>query len=297
MEVTAANLQILFRGFNGAFQRGVKQIPADYKDIAQVTPSGTLEEEYGWLGEMPNVREWLGPRVLNALKRYGYKIRNRDWETTVEVDRNVIEDDQFGVYGPRFEIMGQSIARGPNTLVYQGLKAGFASPCYDGQFFFDTDHPVLDANGNQITVANTDPTPGGGPSWFLIDTSMKPMIFQDRKPFSLVAKDRPDDDNVFFTKKFIYGADARYNTGYGFWQYCWGSTQPLTADNYATARASLTGMKWDYEAPIGVMPGLLVVPPALELAARQVVVADRDQFGATNIWAGTATLKVSPWLA
>ncbi len=296
MQVNIGNLATLFISFNGMFQRGVKMITPDWKDIAMESPSGTLEEEYGWLGEIENVREWIGPRQTTALTRYAYRIRNRDWERTVEVDRNVIEDDRYGVYGPKFEMMGRSIARAPNRLVYSTLLGGFANPCYDGQPFFDADHPVLVTGGGFTTMANTDVVAGTGPAWFLYDSSMPPLIFQNRKPFELVAKDRPDDDNVFMLKKFLYGADARYNAGYGFWQYIWGSTQPLTPDSYAAARDALIAMTGDYGAVIGVNPDTLLVPSTLESQGRAILIADRDQYGATNIWEGSAKLKVSPWL-
>ena len=228
MQVSRGNLQNLFISFNASFQNGIKQAAPDWMDIAMPVPSGTRRNEYGWLGRIPNVRQWIGPRQINALTRYAYAIENLPWEETVEVDRDDIEDDNLGIYGPLFTMFGEATSRAPNQLVYNTLKGGFANPCYDGQPFFDADHPVLDANGNPTFAANTDAVAGTGPAWFLIDnrTSIKPLIFQNRQDWRLIAKDRPDDDNVFFDKKFIYGADARYNTGYGFWQYAWGSTQP-----------------------------------------------------------------------
>jgi phage major head subunit gpT-like protein len=62
--------------------------------------------------------------------------------------------------------------------------------------------------------------------WFLLDTTkpIKPLIYQTRRKVEFVAKDNPDDENVFMRKEFIYGADARYNAGYGLWQLAYGST-------------------------------------------------------------------------
>jgi len=45
------------------------------------------------------------------------------------------------------------------------------------------------------------------------------------------------------------------------------------------------------------MPNLLVVPPALEHAGLTILNAERDQYGATNVYKGTAELLVVPWLA
>lgn len=39
--------------------------------------------------------------------------------------------------------------------------------------------------------------------------SIKPVAVQKRRDPVLVPRDRVTDDNVFFNKEFIYGADAR----------------------------------------------------------------------------------------
>ena len=62
--------------------------------------------------------------------------------------------------------------------------------------------------------------------WFLMDTKqfLKPLIFQERKPYKFVNLNRETDQNVFMQNKFLYGADGRCNAGYGFWQMAYGST-------------------------------------------------------------------------
>ncbi|MEQ9281212.1 MAG: Mu-like prophage major head subunit gpT family protein, partial [Marinovum algicola] len=147
------------------------------------------------------------------------------------------------------------------------------------------------------SVANTNG--GAGTPWFLLDVSraIKPIILQKRRDFDFVAKDKLTDDNVFDNKEFVYGADARGNVGFGFWQFAYGSKQTLSAANYATARAALSGMKGDYGRPLGIMPNLLVVPPSLESAGRKILNSEYASGGETNEWKGTAELIVVPWLA
>lgn len=295
--VNRANLSAVYTGFKTAFQNGIGQHKSQWQTVATRVPSTTKEERYGWLGKIPNVREWLGDRVVQNLVQHDYAIKNKPFELTIGVDRDDIEDDQYGIYAPLFTEMGQSVAAHPDQLVFGLLKTGFATVCYDGQYFFDTDHPVLDANGAATSVANTDG--GAGTPWFLIDGSraIKPIIYQERKPYNFVNKDREEDDNVFNRKQFVYGADGRSNVGFGFWQFAWGSKQTLDKDHYATARGALMAMKGDYGRPIGVMPNLLVVPPSLEGKALEIVNSERDAAGATNVYKGTATVLVAPWLA
>ncbi len=77
----------------------------------------------------------------------GYTITNKDFEVTVGVDRNDIEDDNLGVYGPLMQEMGVSAAQQPDDLTFGLLAQGATETCYDGQCFFDTDHPSFDKNG------------------------------------------------------------------------------------------------------------------------------------------------------
>lgn len=297
MLVNGANLDALRVGFKTTFQGGLSQASTQHARVATIVPATTLQQKYGWLGKVPNVREWLGPRAVQNLSQSDYSITEKAWELTIGVGRDDIETDNLGIYAPLFSEMGASTGAHWDRLVFDLLKAGFNTTCYDGQYFFDTDHPVLDANGAVISVANTDS--GSGTPWFLLDVSrsLKPIILQKRRDFEFVARDRLTDDNVFNNKEFIYGADARANVGYGFWQFAWGSKQTLNASYYAAARAAIAGMKGDYGRPLGLTPNLLVVPPSLESAARKLLNSEYASGGETNEWKGTAELLIVPWLA
>lgn len=297
MIINTTNLQTLYRGFKASFQQGLDQHEPMWERIATRVPSATAAEEYGWLGQVPNVRQWIGDRVVQNLKLHDYTIKNLDFELTIGVDRNNIKDDNIGIYGPLFQEMGRSTAAHPDMLIWPLMKNGFSATCYDGQPFFDTDHPVLDEAGEEVSVANTDG--GSGAPWFLLDTgrALKPILYQVREEFDFVAKDNPSDHNVFWNKEFVYGIDGRSNVGFGFWQFAWGSKQALSKATYKLARESLLGMKGDYGRPLGINPRLLVVPPTLEEAGLELLNAERDAAGATNVYKGTAELLVSPWLA
>lgn len=297
MLINAANLDALRAGFKTNFQNGLGEASSQFGRIATTVTSTQKEQKYGWLGKIPNVREWIGPRAVQSLQQHDYAIKEKAWELTIGVDRDDIETDNLGIYAPMFTEMGRSTGAKKDLLAFSLLKDGFATECYDGQYYFDSDHPVLDENGDTISVSNTGG--GAGAAWYLIDTSraLKPIIMQTRRDFQFVAKDDLKDDNVFSNKEFVYGADARFNAGFGFWQFAYGSKQTLDATSYGTARAALTGMKGDYGRPLGLMPNLLVVPPALESAGRKLLKSEYGAGGATNEWAGSAELLVVPWLA
>ncbi len=297
MIINSASLQTLYTGFSTAFQSGFAGVAPQYTRVATVVPSTTKQNEYGWLGQLPRIREWVGDRVVKSIELHGYSIRNKPWEMTIGVDRDDIEDDNLGVYTPLFQEMGRATATFPDELVWPLLKNGFTTPCYDGQYFFDTDHPVLDENGAPQSVSNSGG--GAGTPWFLLDTSraLKPLIFQQRRAFDFVRMDRPTDEVVFTSKEYRYGVDGRMNAGFGFWQVAYGSKQTLDQDAYKAAFAALENMKGDHGRPLGIKPNLLVVPPSLREAGLEILNADRNAAGATNVWRGTAELLVVPWLA
>lgn len=181
-------------------------------------------------------------------------------------------------------------------MIFQLLKSGFSTNAYDGQSFFDTDHP-LEIDGQVTTVANTDG--GSGTAWFLLDTSkpVRPLIWQTRMDYELQALTEASDVHVFKNDEYLYGIRARVNAGFGLWQLAWGSKQTLNAANYAIARAAMMGMKADGGRLLGVTPTVMVVPPALESAARQILNSEFGTGGVTNEWKGTAELIVTPFVA
>ncbi|MES2987674.1 MAG: Mu-like prophage major head subunit gpT family protein [Pseudomonadota bacterium] len=299
MIINSANLAGLRTGYSTAMQAGQQVAAKPMADrIASRVPSSQKEQKYGWLGKLPDVREWIGDRVVQNISEADYAIKEKKWELTVAVDRDDIETDNLGHYSLLFQSIGESTISKPERLVWDLLLAGFTTNCYDGQFFFDTDHKVLDKDGAEVSVANTDG--GAGSPWFLLDTSrvIKPIILQVRRDFGkLVSKDKDTDDNVFDRNEFVYGVDARMNVGYGFWQQAWGSKQALDAAHYAAARAALSSMKGDYGRPLGITPNLLVVGPSNESAGRKLLTSELGTGGETNEWKGTAELLVVPWLA
>lgn len=298
MLINQANLRSLYTGFSTAFQGGFSGVSPMYTRVATVVPSTTAENEYGWLGQMPLFREWIGDRVINSIGSHGYTIRNKSYEQTIGVDRDHIDDDNIGIYTPLFSELGRTAASFPDELVFPFLKNGFATLCYDGQNFFDSDHPVLDENGEVQSVSNTGG--GAGTPWFLLDVSraLKPVIYQSRKKFDrLVRKDQETDENVFNRKEYVYGTDGRCNVGFGFWQMAYGSKQTLNAAAYEAARGVMGGFKADGGRPLGIVPNLLVVPPSLEGAGKKILQSQLVNGGESNPWAGTAELLVVPWLA
>lgn len=297
MLINEANIAGLFRGFNTSFNKGFTAAPSFWRDLAMRVPSTTSETNYAWLGAMPGIREWIGDRHVNNLSVSDYTVVNRDFELTIKIGRNKIEDDQYGVFGPMFEKMGADTKRHPDELVFGLLAQGFTSPCYDKQYFFDTDHPV-GGIGDVALSSASNVQAGAGTPWYLIDAGqpLKPLIYQERRPFEFQRFDKPSDDNVFWKNEYVYGTSGRSNVGFGLWQLAYASKAELSAANYESARAAMMGQKGDNGKTLGITPTHLVVPPSLEGPARRVLKA-LNADGGTNEWADSAKLIVSHYLA
>jgi len=105
MLINKENLAAIFVAFNVLFQQAFAAYTPTYKQVAMDVPSTTSQEDYGWLGNFPEMREWLGDRQLKNLKAHKYSIVNKDWESSVGMDRNDIDDDKIGLFKPIFSEM------------------------------------------------------------------------------------------------------------------------------------------------------------------------------------------------
>lgn len=295
MLINQANLKNLFIGYKASFQNAFAGITPDFDPFTLTVPSANSVEQYGWLGNSTVFREWLGDRVIQNLVLHDYSIKNRTFENTVGVSRESIEDDSYGLFGPMMAQLGQDAALHPATLIYDLLANGFSRTCYDGQYFFDTDHPVVNAAGAEQSVSNFQG--GSGTAWYLLDTSrvMKPIILQKRKDYNFISLDQETDQNVAMRREYIYGVDARLNVGYGLWQLAYASKQDLTPDNFNAAYAAMQGMTGDKGKKLGIRPTMLVVPPSLRAKALEIIKAETIE-GTTNVNRDAVTVLATPWL-
>lgn len=121
--------------------------------LAMKVPSRVRVEVYKFLAEVAKMRKWVGERELTNVKAYQFQIQNEDWELTIPVDRDDIIYDTLGMYKPMVQQMGVSAAEHPDELLFNAvagedqphglLLSGNAAVCYDGQNYFDTDHPRM----------------------------------------------------------------------------------------------------------------------------------------------------------
>lgn len=154
MIVNKDSVDALFKSLKAIFNNALGAAESNWQKIAMKVPSTTGQNDYAWLSKFPKMRKWIGDKAVKSLEAFKYTVKNDDFEATIEVDRNDIEDDNLGIYNPQAQMAGESAKQLPDEIVFAAVNAGFATECYDGQYFFDTDHPVGDGKGGSVSVSN-----------------------------------------------------------------------------------------------------------------------------------------------
>lgn len=161
MIVNGAAIKAASIGYQALFSRGWESATPHYPAWCMDSQSTGDKETYHLDGGLPEMREWLGERQRNAVKRWTYDLANRDWELTIEIPRNAFADDKLGLFKQRFTQMGVAAKVHPDKLFTDLLVDGFTDKGYDNKAFFGTTHPTLvsgTTNTNKVSGALSEDT-------------------------------------------------------------------------------------------------------------------------------------------
>lgn len=297
--LTQAQIDALKTTLVVRWNTGLAMSPDDWKKIAKLVKSSGKSNTYEWLSQFPAFREWVGARQHKVFKENAYTVVNRKFEATVDVQRTDIEDDNIGQYGTIAESAGQSATDLKNDLIFQALSAGFASTCYDGQYFFDTDHPVYpDENGTGVATSISNTQAGAGAPWVLLCTkrAAAPIYLQERVPAQFESITSPQNGNVFDLDVYSFGGRWRGEAAYGFWQCAFGSKAALNADNFNAAYTAMMKFTGDGGRKLGIVPDTLLCGPDNMAAAEALLKALQNANGASNTNYNKVQLIVTPWM-
>ena len=144
-------------GLKGAFFQRFGNTPTYWQDLCTHAVSTRDHERYRFLGTLPQLREWVDGRLAKGLLSEKYDIANLKYESTIEVDRDELDDDQTGQIAMRIAEMAESAATHKDylleLLIKNGEAAGFCS--YDGVPFFSESH-VSGHSGAQSNLIEAD---------------------------------------------------------------------------------------------------------------------------------------------
>lgn len=97
-------------------------------------------ENYAWLGMVPQMREWVGGRQPKTVRENVFSVANKPYESTLEIMTADLRRDQSGQIQVRIGELARRVLSFPASLLTTLMIAGESTVCYDGQYFFDTDH-------------------------------------------------------------------------------------------------------------------------------------------------------------
>lgn len=108
--------------------------------VSNYFTSDQASEEYPWLGMPPALREWIGGRQAKGFNDNGITIANKHFEATLDIALKDMRRDKTGQIQARINEFAQRGDAHFASLLSTLIANGPSAVCYDGQYFFDTDH-------------------------------------------------------------------------------------------------------------------------------------------------------------
>lgn len=173
------------RAIIGEFYARLEQnLGASWIDpVSNLFNSDQESETYKWLGMVPQMREWIGGRQARGFRENGLTIANKRFEATLEVLLDEVRRDKTGQVMVRVRELADRANAHWAKLLSTLIENGASSVCYDGQFFFDTDHAEGDSgtqsNSVSFDVTTTTAPTAGEFEKAILDGVAKMLAFKD----------------------------------------------------------------------------------------------------------------------
>lgn len=156
MKITASDLDALRVNLNLVFNQAFSGTEKWWPKVAMFNQTTEKTGRMGWLANLPMMRELVGDRVMQNIAERSYDIINKDRDLSLEIHRDQIETAIQGGFAIPMQLLAETAAKYPDQLVATLMQSGTSSTCFDGQYFFDTDHPVSLSNSSLSTYSNYD---------------------------------------------------------------------------------------------------------------------------------------------
>ena len=108
--------------------------------VSNYFTSDQESETYKWLGQVPVMRNWVGGRQAKGFTTNGLTIENKHFEATLEIPLVDLRRDKTGQIEVRINELADRTNSHWAQLLSKLIINGESTVCYDGQYYFDTDH-------------------------------------------------------------------------------------------------------------------------------------------------------------
>lgn len=157
MAINQDTMRTLSTGFKALFTETFNNTVSESETLATRINSADLQETYPWLGDIPDMIEWVGDRTVKELKDHSYTLVNKKYESTVKIPKEYVEYDKASIFAPAIKMMAENAKKFGGKLVTDMLLAGDTKLAYDGVAFFGTHTVGSDSYANKSTlVLNED---------------------------------------------------------------------------------------------------------------------------------------------
>jgi len=155
--INGSSLAASYVEYRSEFKTAFDAAPAEMEAITSQQDTSKRSVKMFWGGQVPTMKQYVGDLKFDQIEAYNWEISVSKWGAGLEINRDDIEDDELDWVRPYIAGMGTEARQHPMREVAALLEAGDTGLCYDGQYFFDTDH--VDGAGptqsNKITGALT----------------------------------------------------------------------------------------------------------------------------------------------
>lgn len=153
MEITQANLDIIFRQASIAYQAMYDLTPSWAPKLADTMPSASREVTYAWMDRLPTFRKWVGNRVVVNAYTHQRTVSNEPYELTCALFADDVADDQLGIFNYAVRAIAQQAKKWPDQRLADFIINDAARlNGFDGVPCFSTAHPI---NGGDVVSAIT----------------------------------------------------------------------------------------------------------------------------------------------
>lgn len=108
--------------------------------VSNLYTSNQASETYAFMGQSPTMRKWIAGRIAKGYAVNAFTIANDEYEATIEIKLRDARRDKTGQIVARVGEFADRAQTHWASLLSALLLNGASTLCYDGQYYFDTDH-------------------------------------------------------------------------------------------------------------------------------------------------------------
>lgn len=137
--------------FKTAFDAADKD--AEYKMLCLLTESTSDKENYNWLEAVPALSEWKDARKIYGLGARDYEVKNVNYEATIGIDRNTLEDEKYQMIQHRVRQLASRAVAHMNNETFKLLNLGVSTKTFDAKNFFVASGRAFGHSGSIVNIA------------------------------------------------------------------------------------------------------------------------------------------------